>query len=64
MSYEYIRNFHNIEITINHLVRHTVTGRFGTVMPGRDGQYVLVLFMGDKRVMPCLPHELEAVDDF
>lgn len=41
MSYEYIRNFHNIEITINHLVRHTVTGRFGTVMPGRDGQYVI-----------------------
>lgn len=66
MSYDYIRNRSGIDLTVNHLVRHIITDRIGTIMPAppRAGEYVQVLFKGDKHVMPCLPQELEAVNDF
>jgi len=66
MSYDYIRNYYGVEITVNHIVRHTVTGRMGTIMPEKAsaGHYVQVLFQGDKHMLPCHPTELESVDDF
>lgn len=66
MSYDYIRNRYGVDITVNHLVRHIITDRIGTIMPEHPGteRYVQVLFKGDKHVTPCHPRELEAVDDF
>jgi len=66
MSYDYIRHCSGIDITVNHFVRHIITNRIGTIMPAkRDAvEYVQVLFKGDKQVIPCLPQELEAVNDF
>ena len=65
MSYDYIRYYYGVEITVNHIIRHTVTGRIGTIMPenASAGHYVQVLFQGDKHQLPCHPLELEAVDD-
>lgn len=65
MSYDYIRNRYGVEVTVSQFVRHTVTGRIGTIMPENlsAGHYVQVLFKGDRRTMPCHPQELEDVDD-
>jgi len=65
VSYDYIRNYYDVEVTVNHFVRHTVTGRIGTIMPENvsAGHYVQVLFRGDKHTMSCHPRELEAADD-
>ncbi len=66
MSYDYIRSRFGVEVDINHLVRHTITGRIGTIMPenASAGHYVQVLFQGDKHMLPCHPQELETVDEF
>lgn len=66
MSYDYVRNRHGVEVTVNHLVRHIVTGRLGTIMPKHPsaGHYVQVLFKGDRHVLPCHPLELEVIDEF
>ncbi|QCL81164.1 hypothetical protein CFBP5877_18655 [Agrobacterium tumefaciens] len=63
MSYDYIRNYYGIEITVNRLVRHTVTARYGTIKPeGREHRhYVKVHFHGDKHYSNCHPAELEFV---
>ncbi|MCM2431974.1 hypothetical protein [Agrobacterium rosae] len=65
MSYDYIRNRYGVEVTVNQLVQHTVTGRIGTIMPehASAGHYVQVLFQGDKHMLPCHPQELETVND-
>ncbi|CUX69258.1 MULTISPECIES: hypothetical protein [Agrobacterium] len=65
MSYDYVRNYYGVEVTVNQFVRHTVTGRIGTIMPenASAGHYVQVLFRGDKHTMSCHPQELEAADD-
>jgi hypothetical protein len=54
-----------VEVTVNQFVRHTVTGRIGTIMPenASAGHYVQMLFRGDKHTMSCHPQELEAADD-
>lgn len=66
MSYDYISSSYGVEVTVNQFVRHTVTGRIGTVMPENlsAGHYVQVLFRGDKHVMPCHPRELEDANEF
>lgn len=61
MSYDYIRRAYGIEVPINRIVQHTVTGRFGIVRPvGPSHQhYVKVLFEGDRHVSNCHPEELD-----
>lgn len=63
MSYDYIRNYYGIEITVNRPVRRTVTARYGKVKPeGRSHQhYVKVHFQGDKHYSNCQPAESEFV---
>jgi hypothetical protein len=60
-SYDYVRRAYGVDPKVGARVRHTVTGKAGTIARENQssGHYVQVLFDGKGFAMPCHPTELD-----
>ncbi len=60
MTYDYIKRVYSFQPEVGKHVRHTVTGKNGTITPDDPGQghYVQVRFFGKAYSLPCHPEEL------
>ncbi len=64
MPYDYIQRAYGLTFKSGQQVKHTITGKSGTVKredPGM-GHYVMVQFDGARHARPCHPGELEDLD--
>lgn len=61
MAYDYVQRTYGVKPVVGGRVRHTVTGRHGTVTEEAKSQahYVQVRFDGKKLSDPCHPTELD-----
>ena len=60
LPYAYVRRAYGVNPGIGQRVRHTETGRLGTIAkPHGDTQYVRVRFDGDERIMNAHPTSLD-----
>lgn len=60
LPYAYVRRTYGVNPGIGQRVRHTETGRWGTIAkPNGDTQYVRVNFDGDKHIMNSHPTSLD-----